>query len=52
MSSRTRAKLDHTLLLEKGKDDTKDKLSGSVEVTFNAPEAAVVQITITDATPR
>ena len=44
------SKTTHTLR-EKGKDDTKDKLSGSVEVTFNAPAAAVVQITITDTTP-
>ena len=38
-------------LFEQGKDDTRNKLSGSVEVTFNASAAAVVQITITDATP-
>ena len=44
------SKTTHTLF-EKGKDDTKDKLSGSVEVTFNATAAAVVQITITDTTP-
>ena len=44
------SKTTHTLL-EKGKDDTKNKLSGSVEVTFNATAAAVVQISITDATP-
>ena len=44
------SKITHTLF-EQGKDDTKDKLSGSVEVTFNATAAAVVQITITDATP-
>ena len=44
------SKAEHDLL-ERGTDSSKNKLGSGVEVTFNATEAGVVTITITDETP-